>query len=67
MKLVYKTDASDAPTITIGTALSSGWNDLPANGKLTVTNGYKITVALVSANSLQPIASGNATVSSYHT
>ena len=67
MKLVYKTDASTAPTITIGTALSSGWNDLPANGKLTVTNGYKITVALVSANSLQPIASGNATVSSYHT
>ena len=67
MKLVYKTDASDAPTITIGTALSSGWNDLPANGKLTVTNGYKITVALVSAHSLQPIASGNATVSSYHT
>jgi hypothetical protein len=67
MKLVYKTDASDAPTITIGTALSSGWNDLPANGKLTITNGYKITVALVSANSLQPIASGNATVSSYHT
>ena len=67
MKLVYKLDASTAPTIAIGTALSSGWNDLPANGKITATNGYKITVALVSANSLQPIASGSATVSSYHT
>lgn len=67
MKLVYKTDASTAPTIAIGTALTSGWNDLPANGKLTVTNGYKITVALVHAASAQPVASGNATVSSYHT
>ena len=67
MKLVYKTDASDAPTIAIGTALTTGWTDLPANGKVTITNGYKVTVALVHAASKQPVASGNATVSSYHT
>ena len=66
MKLQYKTDASTAPTIAVGTALS-GWTDLPADGKVTITNGYKVTVALVHAASLQPVASGNATVSSYHT
>ena len=65
-KLVYKTDASTAPTIAIGTAVS-GYTDLPGNGKVTITNGYKVTVALVHKASLQPVASGNATVSSYHT
>ena len=65
-KLQYKADSSTAPTIAVGTALS-GWTDLPANGKVTITNGYKVTVALVHAASLQPVAAGDATVSSYHT
>ena len=64
MKLVYKIDSSTAPTITVGTPLtvSNGWAELPADGLLSTTNGYKITVALVAASNLKPIASGNATV-----
>ena len=63
-KYVYKTDASTAPTVSMGTALkvSDGWYDLPASGLVSTTNGYKITVALVAAASGQPIASGNTTV-----
>ena len=63
MKLMYKTDASTAPTITVGTALttSGGWADLPANGLISTTNGHKITVALCAVNG-QPVASGNATI-----
>jgi hypothetical protein len=49
--------------VAIGTALaaSDGWAALPADGKISTTNGYKITVALVAQNG-QPIASGNTTV-----
>jgi hypothetical protein len=63
MKLMYKAQASTAPTIAIGTALTAanGWADLPADGKISTTNGHKITVALVAQNG-QPIASGNTTV-----
>lgn len=63
MKLMYKTHASTAPTITVGTALtaSDGWADLPANGLISTTNGHKITVALCAVNG-QPVASGNATI-----
>ena len=53
-----------APAVALGTALTStdGWADLPADGKITTTNGYKITVAATAPNG-QPIAAGNATVS----
>lgn len=63
MKLMYKTDSSTAPTITVGTALttSGGWADLPANGLISTTNGHKITVALCAVNG-QPVASGSATI-----
>ena len=64
-KYMYKVAQSAAPTVTVGTALtvSDGWADLPADGKITATNGYYITVALVAATNNKPIASGNATVS----
>lgn len=64
-KYMYKTDSSAAPTITVGTALTAanGWYDLPADGKITATNGHHITVALTAATINKPIASGNATIS----
>lgn len=64
MKLVYKTDASTAPSVAFGTALKAadGWLDLPDGGLISTTNGYKITVALVSAKSGLPVSSGNATI-----
>ena len=63
MKLVWKDDSSTAPTVAIGTALTStnGWADLPASGLISSTNGYAVTVALV-AQTGQPLASGNTTV-----
>ena len=59
MKLMYKVDSSTAPTISIGTALTSsdGWADLPASGLINTTSGYQVTVALTAQNG-QPIASG---------
>jgi hypothetical protein len=64
-KYMYKCADGTAPSVTVGTALSvtDGWADLPADGKISTTNGYKITVALVAATNNKPIASGNATVS----
>ena len=62
MKLVYKIDSSTAPAVALGTALTTGWADLPADGKLSSTNGYKITVALVHQANGQPLASGNTTI-----
>ena len=63
MKLMYKAQASTAPTITVGTALTSsdGWADLPASGLISTTDGYKITVALTAQNG-KPVAAGNTTV-----
>ena len=63
MKLMYKAQASTAPTITVGTALTSsaGWADLPASGLISTTNGHKITVALTAQNG-QPVAAGDTTV-----
>ena len=63
MKLVWKAASGTAPAVAIGTKLaaSDGWADLPADGKISTTNGYKITVALAAQNG-QPIASGNTTV-----
>ena len=64
-KYMYKVAESAAPTVTIGTPLTvtDGWADLPADGKITATNGYYITVALCAVTNNKPIASGNATVS----
>jgi hypothetical protein len=63
MKLMYKAASGTAPSVTIGTALTStdGWADLPASGLVSTTNDYKITVALTAQNG-QPIAAGNTTV-----
>jgi hypothetical protein len=63
MKLVWKAASSTAPAVAIGTKLTAadGWADLPADGVITATNGYAITVAMVAANG-QPIAAGNTTV-----
>ena len=66
MKLVYKIDSSTAPTIAIGTALTTGWADLPADGLISTTNGYAITVALVHKKNGQPLAAGSTTVVAKH-
>ena len=62
-KYVWKAASGTAPAVAIGTALkaSDGWADLPADGLISTTNAYKITVALVAANG-QPIAYGSGTV-----
>ena len=64
-KYMWKAASGTAPSVTAGTALTAdgGWADLPADGKISTTNGYKITVALTAATNNKPIASGNATVS----
>ena len=64
-KYMWKAVSGTAPSVTVGTALTAtdGWADLPADGKISTTNGYGITVALVAVNNNKPIASGNATVS----
>ena len=63
MKLRWKAVSGTAPSVTVGTALTAanGWADLPANGLISTTNGYGITVALTSLNNI-PVASGTTTV-----
>ena len=63
MKLMYKAASGTAPSVTIGTALTTtdGWANLPADGVVNTTNGYMITVALTAQNG-QPLAAGNTTV-----
>ena len=63
-KYVWKAASGTAPAVAIGTKLTvaDGWAELPADGLISTTNGYAITVALVSAASLQPIAKGTGTV-----
>lgn len=63
VQLVYKL-ASAAQAVTFGTALTAanGWAPLPAGGVITATSGQNITVAVVAAGSLLPLASGNTTV-----
>ena len=63
-KYVYKAQASTAPTVTIGTAMTTanGWAELPSDGLISTTNGHKITVALVSAASLKAVAYGSGDV-----
>ena len=62
-KYVWKAVSGTAPAVAIGTALTAadGWAELPADGKITTTNGYGLTVAAVAGNG-QPIAKGTATV-----
>lgn len=64
LKLVWKAASGTAPAVAFGTALTTanGWADLPADGLISTTNGYKITVALVAKDSLLPLAAGNTTV-----
>ena len=64
VKLVWKAASGTAPAVAFGTALkpADGWDDLPADGLISNTNGYKITVALVAAGSGLPLAAGNTTV-----
>lgn len=63
-KYRYKCASGTSPAVTVGTALTAadGWADLPADGLINTTNGYKITVALCAATNNKPIASGTATV-----
>ena len=62
---VWKAVSGSAPNVTIGTALlaTDSWAELPADGNITTTNGYGITVALVAKNSRKAIAYGKGTVS----
>lgn len=62
-KLMYNIHSTAAPTITVGTALtaSDGWADLPADGVISTTSGYKVAVALVGANNNIPFGYGSTT------
>ena len=64
-KYMWKAADGTAPTASVGgvLAVSDGWADLPADGKITSTNNYKITVALVAASNNKVIAYGDGTVS----
>ena len=62
---VWKATSGSAPNVTIGTALlaTDSWAELPADGKITTTNGYGITVAIVAKSNRKAIAYGKGTVS----
>ena len=62
---VWKAVSGTAPAVTIGGTLAAtdSWAELPADGKITTTNGYGITVALVAKSSRKAIAYGKGTVS----
>lgn len=64
LKLVWKAADGTAPAVAFGTALTTanGWAELPANGLISTTNDYKITVAIVARDSLLPLGYGTATV-----
>ena len=64
-KYMWKAASGTAPTASVGgvLAVSDGWADLPADGGITSTNNYKITVALVSTTNNKVIAYGDGTVS----
>ena len=61
---VWKAASGTAPTVTIGGALTStdSWAELASTGLISTTNGYKITVALVSKATRKAIAYGTGTV-----
>ena len=62
---VWKAADGTAPAVTIGGTLAAtdSWAELPADGKITTTNNYKITVALVAKSNRKAIAYGKGTVS----
>ena len=62
---VWKAASGTAPAVTIGGTLAAtdSWAELPADGNITTTNGYKITVALVAKSNRKAIAYGKGTVS----
>ena len=62
---VWKAADGTAPAVTIGGTLAAAdsWAELPADGKITTTNNYKITVALVAKSNRKAIAYGKGTVS----
>ena len=62
---VWKAVSGTAPTVSVGGVLSAtdSWAELPANGLISTTNGYGITVALVAKASRKAIAYGTGTVS----
>ena len=64
-KYMWQAANGTAPTTSVGTVLTvaDGWADLPADGAITSTNNYKITVALVAASNNKVIAYGDGTVS----
>ena len=64
-KYMWKAASGTAPATSVGTVLTvaGGWADLPADGGITSTNNYKITVALVSTTNNKVIAYGDGTVS----
>ena len=61
---VWKAASGTAPSVTIGGALTStdSWAELASTGLISSTNGYKITVALVSKATRKAIAYGKGTV-----
>ena len=61
-KLVYQTASSTAPTVNYNDVLTTGWNDLPASGEITATNGHKITVAEIDVNDNKAKRAGSATI-----
>ena len=62
---VWKAVSGTAPSVTIGGTLAAtdSWAELPSDGKITTTNGYGITVALVAKSNRKAIAYGKGTVS----
>ena len=61
---VWKAVSGTAPAVSIGGALTAtdGWAELASTGLINTTNGYGITVALVSKASRKAIAYGKGTV-----
>lgn len=60
-KLVYKTAASTAPTVTYDADLSS-WTAIENGAEITAANGHKITVAEVTNNDCKARKAGTGTV-----
>lgn len=57
---VYKTHATAAPEVKLGDDLSA-WTSLTNGSDITVTNGHKITVAVMDSNG-QAVAAGSANI-----
>lgn len=57
---VYKTHASTAPSAALGDDLSTGWTAWNGTDQLSITDTYKVTVAVKDANS-KCVAAGSVT------